>query len=57
MWTLIPAMAKIRAFFSDFTEYPYQAGSSLNASGINYHLLQQDDAMKRLKAVESLHAA
>jgi arylsulfatase A-like enzyme len=57
MWTLIPAMAKIRSFFADFTEFPSQAGSSLNAGSINYHLLKQEDAMKRLKTLESLHAA
>jgi arylsulfatase len=33
----------------------YQAGSSLNAAGINYGLLKQADALKRLKQVESLH--
>lgn len=32
-----------------------QAGSSLNAGAINYALLKQADAMKRLKELESLH--
>jgi arylsulfatase len=36
-------------------DYPYQAGSSLNAGSINYALLKQADAMKRLKELESIH--
>lgn len=54
MWLLVPIQAQIKAFFSDFTDYPYQAGSSLNPSGINYSLLQQQDALKRLKELETL---
>lgn len=44
-------------FFSDFEDFPYQAGSSLNAGGIGYGLLRQEEAMKRLKTFESLTAA
>ncbi len=54
MWLLVPVQAKIKEFFSDFNDYPYQGGSSLNASGIGYGLLRQQDAMKRLKELESL---
>jgi arylsulfatase len=57
MWLLVPAVAQIRKFFDGFNDFPFQAGSSLNAAGINYHLLTQEDAMKRLKEVENLHAA
>jgi arylsulfatase A-like enzyme len=57
MWLLVPAMAQIKAFFSDFEKYPYQAGSALNAGAINYGLLKQQEAMKRLKELETLHAA
>jgi len=54
MWLLVPIQGVIKQFFSDFGSYPYQAGSSLNAGGINYGLLKQQDALKRLKDVESL---
>ena len=54
MWLLVPIQGKIKEFFADFDQFPYQAGSSLNASGINYGLLRQQDAMKRLKDLESL---
>jgi arylsulfatase len=54
MWLLIPIQGKIKDFFSDFADYPYQTGSSLNASGIGYGLLRQQDAMKRLKELESI---
>ncbi|MBB6095221.1 arylsulfatase [Povalibacter uvarum] len=54
MWLLVPIQQQIKQFFSDFDQYPYQAGSSLNASGIGYGLLRQQDAMKRLKDLESM---
>lgn len=56
MWLLVPIQGKIKEFFSDFDKYPYQSGSSLNAAGINYGMLKMQDAMKRLKDVESLSA-
>lgn len=54
MWLLVPVQTKVKEFFSDFGQYPYQAGSSLNASGINYGLLQQQSALKRLNELERL---
>ena len=54
MWLIVPVQGKIKEFFSDFDQFPYQAGSSLNASGINYGLLRQQEAMKRLKEMERL---
>ena len=32
MWLLVPIQGKIKEFFSDFDQFPYQAGSSLNAA-------------------------
>jgi arylsulfatase len=54
IWLLVPIQGRIKEFFADFDKYPYQAGSSLNAGGINYGLLRQQDAMKRLKELERL---
>lgn len=54
MWLLVPIQGKIKELFSDFDQYPSQGGSSLNASGINYGMLRQQDAMKRLKELEGL---
>jgi arylsulfatase len=54
MWLLVPIQQVIKEFFVDFTDFPYQTGSSLNASNINYGLLRQQDAMKRLKDLEAL---
>ena len=54
MWLLVPIQGKVKEFFSDFDQYPYQAGSSLNAGGINYGLLQQQAALKRLKELEQM---
>jgi arylsulfatase len=54
IWLLVPIQGKVKEFFSDFDQYPYQTGNSLNAGGINYALLRQQDAMKRLKDLESI---
>jgi arylsulfatase A-like enzyme len=54
MWLIVPVQGKIKEFFSDFDQFPFQAGSTLNAAGINYGLLRQQDAMKRLKELESM---
>jgi arylsulfatase len=54
MWLLVPIQGKIKEFFSDFDKYPYQTGSTLNPSGINYSTIRQQDALKRLKELESL---
>src|SRR5262245_51356267 len=53
-WLLVPIQGKIKEFFADFDEFPYQEGSSLNAGNINYGLLRQQQAMKRLKDLERL---
>ena len=54
IWLLVPIQAKIKEFFVDFDQFPYQTGSSLNAAGINYGLMAQQAALKRLKDLEGL---
>jgi len=54
MWLLVPVQAKLKEFFADFEQFPYQTGSSLNAAGINYGLLRQQEALKRLKDLEGI---
>jgi arylsulfatase len=54
LWVIVPAQAKVKEFFADFDKFPHQDGSSLNASGINYGMLRQGEAMKRLKDVERI---
>jgi arylsulfatase len=54
IWLLVPIQGKIKEFFSDFNQYPFQEGSSLNAAGINYGMLRQQAALQRLKELESL---
>jgi arylsulfatase A-like enzyme len=55
MWLLVPIQGKIKEFFADFNDFPYQEGSTLNASGINYGLLRQQEALNRLKDLERLN--
>ncbi len=54
MWLLVPIQGKIKEFFADFEQYPFQTGSSLNAGSIGYGLLKQQDALKRLKDIEQM---
>jgi arylsulfatase len=54
IWLLVPIQGKIKEFFADFDQFPYQTGNSLNAAGINYGLLAQQAALKRLKELENL---
>ncbi len=54
MWLLVPIQDKIKALFVDFDQFPFQTGSTLNASGINYGWLQQKAALKRLNELERL---
>jgi arylsulfatase len=54
MWLLVPIQGVIKDFFADFNDYPYQTGSTLNASNINYGLLRQQEALKRLANLEAL---
>lgn len=54
MWLLVPIQGKIKEFFSDFDKFPYQEGSTLNASNINYGTLRQQAALQRLNELERL---
>ncbi len=54
IWLLVPIQGKIKEFFADFDQFPYQTGSSLNAGNINYAALRQQDALKRLNELERL---
>jgi arylsulfatase len=54
MWLLVPIQSVIKDFFADFNDFPYQTGSSLNASNINYGMLQRQAALKQLKDMETL---
>jgi arylsulfatase len=50
----VPVQQKLKEFFTDFMKYPYQVGSSLTVSNINYQTLKVAEAMKRLSQVEEL---
>ena len=54
MWLLVPVQEKIKEFFADFDQYPYQNGPTLNAAGIGYGMLQKESAMERLKKLETM---
>ena len=54
MWIFVPIQQKIKEFLSTISEFPFQEGSSLSASDINYRSLKAAAALKRLKEIEGL---
>jgi arylsulfatase len=49
MWLFVPIQAQVQGFLTSLEGHPFQAGSSLSASGINYRSLK---ALKILKEME-----
>ena len=50
-WLFIPMQEKIKEFLMTIPQFPFQAGASLTATGINYDLLQRAKAVKQLEAL------
>ena len=48
MWMMVPAQAVVNNFLGSLEDYPFQAGSSLSASGIGYGSLEKVKALKAL---------
>jgi len=44
----------MQTFLASIPEYPFQEGSSLSASGINYRSLKAAQALKRLQEIEGI---
>lgn len=54
MWTFVPVQQKLAKFFGTIEDYPFQEGSSLSASGINYGSLKAAGVLKRLQELEAI---
>ena len=52
IWLFVPVQQKLGGFLSTIRQYPFQEGSSLNASNMNYTSLKAMEALKRLKELE-----
>ena len=53
MWLFVPLQQVIGAFVATIPEYPFQMGSSLSASNINYDMFRRADAMQRLEEMQN----
>jgi arylsulfatase len=53
MWLFVPVQGVIKEFLGTIEAYPFQAGTSLNAAGINYQTLRAAKALERLEQVET----
>ena len=51
MWLFVPVANFVNQFLTTLPDYPMQAGSSLNASGINYNSLRMQSIMQQLKGM------
>jgi arylsulfatase len=49
MWLFVPAQSVIGEFMATIPDYPFQEGSSLNASGINYQSLKAQEILKEIR--------
>ena len=56
MYLFVPVQASVKEFFSSIPDYPFASGGSLNPSGLNYQALKTQEALKRLKELESLRS-
>ena len=52
MWLFVPLQSVISEFLATIPEYPFQMGSSLSASEINYDLFRRAGALKQLENVK-----
>jgi arylsulfatase len=52
MWLFVPLQTAIKEFLSTIPNYPFQMGSSLSASGINYDMFRRAGALKQLEDVK-----
>jgi arylsulfatase len=49
MWLFVPIQAQVKGFLGSLQGYPFQEGSSLSASGINYKSLKAYRILKELE--------
>ncbi len=54
MWIFMSIETRIKEFLGSIPDYPFQAGSSLSASNINYRLLAAQGALERLQELETI---
>jgi arylsulfatase len=54
LWLFVPVQGKVKEFFADFDQFPFQMGSTLTASGIGYQTLRLRQTLDRLQQLETL---
>jgi arylsulfatase A-like enzyme len=50
MWIFVPIQQKVKEFLATIPGYPFQPGSTLSASNINYNTLKFQKIMKKLES-------
>lgn len=54
MWLFVPIQQGVKQFLATIPDYPFQSGSTLNASGISYNSLRAQQALQRLREIKNL---
>lgn len=54
MMVMAPIQQVIKNFFATIPDYPFQAGTSLSVSGIDYSMMRREETMRRLKEIETI---
>jgi arylsulfatase len=54
IWLFVPIGLKVKEFLVTIPQYPFQEGSSMSPSNINYNTLKAAAALKRLQEIETI---
>jgi arylsulfatase A-like enzyme len=54
VWLFVPMGQKVKEFLASIPQYPFQEGSGMQASNINYMTLKAAEVLKRLQQIESI---
>jgi arylsulfatase len=54
LWLFVPVGNKVKQFLVTIPQFPFQEGSSMSPSSINYNTLKAAAAMKRLQEIETI---
>jgi len=55
MWLFVPVSGKVKEFLATIPQYPFQEGSSMNPSKINYMTLKAAAALHQLEMLSTPH--
>ena len=55
LWLFVPVGAKVKEFLTTIPQYPFQEGSSMSSSNVNYMTLKAAAALHQLEMITNPH--